>query len=85
MGKNRLTIVNLWGEFILKPQHDEMVAMPETEDLTMHLAELFGIDVCGHTLLQATDGTLVYIARRFDRTGKQKIHMEDFCQLSECT
>jgi serine/threonine-protein kinase HipA len=82
-GKNRLTIVNLWGEFILKPQHDQISSMPETEDLTMHLAELFGISVCSHSLLHASDGTLVYIARRFDRVGKRKIHMEDFCQLSE--
>lgn len=82
-GTNRLTIVNLWGEFILKPQHDEIPAMPETEDLTMHLAELFGINVCKHSLLHASDGNLVYIARRFDRIGNRKIHMEDFCQLSE--
>jgi serine/threonine-protein kinase HipA len=82
-GNNRLTIVNLWGEYILKPQHDEIAAMPETEDLTMHLAELFGINVCKHSLLHANDGNLVYIARRFDRIGDKKIHMEDFCQLSE--
>jgi serine/threonine-protein kinase HipA len=82
-GNNKLTIVNLWGEYILKPQHDDIPAMPETEDLTMHLAELFGIDVCKHSLLHASDGNLVYIARRFDRIGKKKIHMEDFCQLSE--
>jgi serine/threonine-protein kinase HipA len=82
-GSNRLTIVSLWGEYILKPQHDELQAMPETEDLTMHLAELFGINVCNHTLLHASDGNLVYIARRFDRIGERKIHMEDFCQLSE--
>jgi serine/threonine-protein kinase HipA len=82
-GNNRLTIVNLWGEYILKPQQDEIPAMPETEDLTMHLAELFGISVCKHSLLHASDGNLVYIARRFDRAGEKKIHMEDFCQLSE--
>jgi len=82
-GNNRLTIVNLWGEYILKPQHDELPAMPETEDLTMHLAGLFGISVCKHSLLHASDGNLVYIARRFDRIGNKKIHMEDFCQLSE--
>jgi serine/threonine-protein kinase HipA len=82
-GTNRLTIVDLWGEYILKPQHNEIPAMPETEDLTMHLAELFGINVCKHSLLHASDGNLVYIARRFDRIGRKKIHMEDFCQLSE--
>jgi serine/threonine-protein kinase HipA len=82
-GDHRLTIVNLWGEYILKPQHNEIPAMPETEDLTMHLAELFGLNVCKHSLLHASDGNLVYIARRFDRIGEKKIHMEDFCQLSE--
>lgn len=79
----RLTIVGLWGEFILKPQHDKISFMPETEDLTMHLASLFGIDVCDHTLLRANNGSLVYIAKRFDRKNGKKIHMEDFCQLSE--
>jgi serine/threonine-protein kinase HipA len=82
-GNNRFSIVNLWGEYILKPQHNELPAMPETEDLTMHLAEIFGIKVCDHALLQASDGNLVYIARRFDRHGQKKLHMEDFCQLSE--
>lgn len=80
---SRLTIVGLWGEYILKPQHQELAAMPETEDLTMHLAALFGIEVCDHTLLQASDGRLVYIAKRFDRQKDKKIHVEDFCQLSE--
>jgi len=78
----RLTIVGLWGEYILKPQHDELAGMPETEDLTMHIAEIFGIAVCRHTLLRASDGSLVYIAKRFDRIKGEKVHMEDFCQLS---
>jgi serine/threonine-protein kinase HipA len=82
-GHSRLTIVGLWGEFILKPQHHGYPMMPETEDLTMHLAELFKIPVCGHTLLQASNGSMVYIARRFDRAEGRKIHIEDLCQLSE--
>ncbi|MCF6403685.1 HipA domain-containing protein [Chitinophaga filiformis] len=82
-GNGRLTIVGVWGEYILKPQHDELPAMPETEDLTMHLAGIFGIAVCNHTLLRATDATLVYIARRFDRVNGKKVHVEDFCQLAE--
>lgn len=82
-GTNRLTIVGLWGEFILKPRHDHYLLMPETEDLTMHLASLFKIPVCEHTLLRATDGSLVYLAKRFDRKDGEKIHMEDLCQLSE--
>lgn len=81
--KNRLTIVGLWGEYILKPQHQQYKMMPETEDLTMHLAGLFKIPVCRHTLMQASDGSMVYLAKRFDRKDGKKIHMEDFCQLSE--
>lgn len=57
--------------------------MPETEDLTMHLASLFRLRVCDHTLLKATDGSLVYLTRRFDRIKGKKVHMEDLCQLSE--
>ena len=79
----RLTIVGLWGEYILKPQQEKYPMMPETEDLTMRLASLFKIPVCGHTLLKATDGSLVYIAKRFDRINGKKVHVEDFCQLSE--
>jgi serine/threonine-protein kinase HipA len=82
-GTGRLTIVGLWGEYILKPQHDSLPAMPETEDLTMHLAQIFGIEVCDHSLIRASDGNLAYLAKRFDREKEQKIHVEDFCQLSE--
>lgn len=82
-GHSRLTIVGLWGEFILKPQHHGYPMMPETEDLTMHLAELFKIPVCEHTLMQASDGSMVYLAKRFDRKDGKKIHVEDLCQLSE--
>lgn len=83
-GKNeRLTIVGLWGQFILKPQNQEREQMPEVEDLTMHLAELFKIITCRHCLIPASNGDLVYLAKRFDRVGKIKIHMEDFCQLGE--
>ncbi|WP_260607400.1 HipA domain-containing protein [Chitinophaga polysaccharea] len=77
------TKVGLWGDYILKPQHDGYHMMPENEDLTMHLASLFNIQVCQHTLLRATDGSMVYLARRLDRKDGRKIHMEDFCQLSE--
>jgi serine/threonine-protein kinase HipA len=77
----RLTIVGLWGRYILKPQNTQFKAMPEVEDLTMHLAELFKIKTCQHALIRVGDGALAYIAKRFDRVGNAKIHMEDFCQL----
>ena len=81
--QNRLTIVGLWGEYILKPQHPNFPEMPQTEDLTMHLARLFKMPTCDHTLIKASDSSLVYLARRFDRVKGHKVHMEDFCQLSE--
>jgi len=81
--QNRLTIVGLWGEYILKPQHPDFPEMPQSEDLTMHLASLFKMPTCDHTLMEASDGNLVYLARRFDRVKGHKVHMEDFCQLSE--
>jgi serine/threonine-protein kinase HipA len=77
----RLTIVGLWGKYILKPQNTEFAAMPEVEDLTMHLSELFKISTCQHALVPIADGSLAYISKRFDRDGDTKIHMEDFCQL----
>ncbi|WP_229206967.1 HipA domain-containing protein [Dyadobacter crusticola] len=82
VGGERLTIVGLWGQYILKPQHDEFQFMPETEDLTMHLADLFRIKTCQHTLIPTTEGKLAYIAKRFDREKGQKVHVEDFCQIS---
>lgn len=82
-GNHRLTIVGLWGEYILKPQHQHFPMMPQVEDLTMQLASLFKLPACEHTLLKASDGSLVYLAKRFDRAKGRKIHMEDFCQLSE--
>jgi len=80
----RFTIVGLQGRFILKPQTDHYAELPENEDLTMHLAQQAGIAVVPHCLARFTDGRLVYLTKRIDRTKKnEKIPMEDLCQLSE--
>ncbi|MFA6813315.1 MAG: HipA domain-containing protein [Bacteroidaceae bacterium] len=80
----RFTIVGLWGRFILKPQTDRFEHLPELEDLTIHLAEIAGIETVPHSLIRFEDGELNYITRRIDRTKKgEKIAMEDMCQLSE--
>lgn len=82
-GRNRLTIVGLWGDFILKPQTDAYPELPENEDLTMHMAEAARIKVVPHSLIRLADGSLGYITRRIDRTKKgEKIDMEDMCQLT---
>lgn len=83
-GSQRLTIVGLWGNFICKPQTMQFKYMPETEDLTMHLAEVAKIDVVPHTLMRMADGTLCYLTKRIDRNVKgEKMAMEDMCQLTE--
>lgn len=80
----RLTIVGLWGRFILKPQSDRFPHLPELEDLTMHLAEATKIPVVPHSLIRFADGELCYITRRIDRLADgTKLPMEDACQLTE--
>lgn len=82
-GNKRLSLVGLWGDYILKPQSTDFLFMPEVEDLTMHLAKLFKITTAQHTLIRTSTGELAYITKRFDRVKGKKIHIEDLCQLSE--
>ena len=83
-GSSRLTIVGLWGGFILKPQTEMFPYLPEVEQLTMCLADQFGIQTVPHSLIRMKDGELCYITRRIDRLPSgEKVAMEDFCQLSE--
>lgn len=82
-GPARLTIVGLWGSYILKPPHKDFLQMPENEDLTMKLAESVGIKTAQHSLIRLKSGEMAYISKRFDRTAKTKLHVEDFAQLLE--
>jgi len=79
----RFTIVGLWGNYILKPPTSDYPEMPEVEDLTMHLARIARINIVPHSLIRLNSGQLAYITKRIDRIGKQKLHMEDMCQLTE--
>lgn len=79
----RFTIVGLWGGYILKPPAPHYRELPEVEDLTMHLAALAKIRVVPHSLIRMQSGNLAYITRRVDRVKKDKLHMEDMCQLTE--
>ena len=78
-----LTLVGLYGDYILKPPSEQYPCLPEIEDLTMHLAEIAGIRTAAHSLIRLSSGELAYITRRFDRQNGQKIAVEDFCQLTE--
>ena len=80
---SRLTIVGLYGNYILKPPSKEYRELPQNEDLTMHLANIVKIKVAQHCLIRLHSGELAYITKRFDRNKKSKIAVEDFCQLSE--
>ncbi|MEP4531636.1 MAG: HipA domain-containing protein [Cyclobacteriaceae bacterium] len=77
----KLTIVGLWGQFILKPQSPMWDELPQIEDLTMHLAELSRIRTVRHSLIRLDSGELAYITKRMDRKEGAKKHMEDMCQL----
>lgn len=80
---DRLTIVGLWGNFILKPQSPVYGSMPELEDATMNMAEAAGIETARHGLILMADGEKAYITKRMDR-GKngEKSSMLDLCQLT---
>jgi serine/threonine-protein kinase HipA len=79
----KLTIVGLYGDYILKPPSEHYAQLPELESATMHMAAACGINVVPHSLVNLQDGTLCYITKRVDRTRRGKLQMEDMCQLSE--
>ncbi len=79
----RFTIVGMWGGYILKPPTPHYAHLPEVEDLTMHLAHLAKIKVVPHSLIRMASGNLAYITKRIDRVKKEKLHMEDMCQLTD--
>ena len=82
--RGRLTVVGLWGDFILKPQTPKHPELPEVEALTMLLASIAGIETAACGLIGiGGDSRRAYITRRMDRVKGGKLAMEDFCQLTE--
>ncbi len=82
---SRLTIVGaLNGRYILKPPFAQYPQMPETESLSMLLAQACGIDIVPFLLIPLMDGHLAYLTRRIDRNKRgEKFAMEDACQFTE--
>ncbi len=81
--EEKFDIVDRYGRYILKPQHQIYPQLPENEDLTMRLAETTGLDVPVHGMIWSKDNTLTYFVKRFDRKGqKDKVPVEDFAQLA---
>lgn len=79
----RFTIVDDKSNYIIKPQSETYLSLPENEDLCMHLANELGIETATHGLVRLKSGNLAYITKRFDREGINKIACEDLCQLTE--
>lgn len=76
-------VVDALGNYIIKPQHERYVDLPENEDLTMKLANAAGIEVPPHGMVYSKDGSLSYFIKRFDRLSKnRKVAVEDFAQLA---
>jgi serine/threonine-protein kinase HipA len=76
-------IVEQNGQYILKPQSDLYLELPENEAITMTLAQTIGIEVPVHGLVYSKDNSLTYFIKRFDRIGhRNKFAMEDFAQLT---
>jgi serine/threonine-protein kinase HipA len=80
--ENRFEVVDRGGRFILKSCPPQWPEVPANEALTMTLAEHSGIEVPVHGLVEATDGSMVYFVRRFDRAGQgERLPLEDGAQL----
>jgi serine/threonine-protein kinase HipA len=87
-GKDSVPILEVSGrsgQYILKPQVQAFLNLPENEELCMSIAGNLGIDTPPHCLVHLKDGTLAYVVKRFDRAGRRKIHQEDFAQILEKT
>lgn len=69
------------GQYILKPQVQAFLNLPENEELCMTVAGDLGIDVPPHCLVHLKDKSLAYVVKRFDRIGRRKVHQEDFTQV----
>jgi serine/threonine-protein kinase HipA len=78
----RFTIVGFKGGFILKPPTKRFPTMPEAEHFCMTLARLCKMETVEYGLIKLKSGEKAYITKRMDRPPEGKLHMEDFCQLT---
>lgn len=81
--RTTLQVATEGGLYILKPQAQTFPSLPENEHVTMRIAACAGLVIPRCGLVALEDGTLAYVARRFDRTdsGAKRLQ-EDFCQLA---
>ena len=81
-GADRMTLVGLDGNYILKLPSGMYPELPESEHFAMMLARDCGIETADFGLVRLANGALAYVTRRMDREDGVK-HMEDMCQLTE--
>ena len=82
LARSGFEIVDIGGQYILKPQNPLYARLPENEDLSMRLAGAAGVDIPVHGLVYAKDGSFTYFIKRFDRVGRnRKLALEDFAQI----
>ena len=81
-GSDRMTLVGLDGNYILKLPTGPYPELPEAEHFAMTLARECGIETADFGLVRLESGALAYVTRRMDREYGVK-HMEDMCQLTE--
>lgn len=82
-GVHRLTLVGLWGNYLLKPPTAQYAELVENEHASMRLAQIFGIRTVPFSLIRLKTGELAYLTRRIDREKQKKLALEDMCQLTE--
>lgn len=79
---SRLTMTNYPLGYILKPNTKDFPSIAFAEHLVMQMAKHAKITTVPNALVKISDGEYAYITKRVDRDKEKKIHMEDFCQLS---
>ena len=80
-GPDRLTLVGLEGDYILKLPTRSYAELPESEHFAMLLARMCGIETADFGLVRLEGDALAYVTRRMDREDGVK-HMLDCCQLT---
>lgn len=66
-GPDRLTLVGLEGDYILKLQAATYPELPESEHFTMMLARRSGLATAAFGLVPLASGARAYLTRRMDR------------------
>lgn len=78
----KVTITSKNAEYIIKPNTKEFPCIAEAEFLNMQLANIVGIKTPYYNLITINNNLKAFIIKRMDRVNSNKIHMEDFAQLS---